>query len=255
MADGSEDRTGKAPPRGGPGPPADLRIADALRCRILDGSLAPGTRLPGEAALGALHGVSRPTMREVLRRLSAEGLIVTRRGARGGSEVPRLGTEEAGTRIGSVLGLLGRGATDGAAALVEARLALETAAAPLAAARRTEADLAALRAAAAAARGGPDAATGPDETPHAFARAYAAATGNPALTAALLGLAEAIGHLGARIAPTGAEAAEIALIEARIAERLARRDATGTVEEFARLAAITAARLAAPPCRGAGVPR
>src|SRR4051794_540339 len=56
------------------------RISDALRRRITDGIYAPGTRLPGEAALCADFGVARNTVRRALSTLQAEGLITVRTG-------------------------------------------------------------------------------------------------------------------------------------------------------------------------------
>jgi DNA-binding GntR family transcriptional regulator len=58
-------------------------IADDLRRRILDGSLAPGDRLH-EAALAEELGVSRIPLREAFRSLESEGLLswLPRRGVR-----------------------------------------------------------------------------------------------------------------------------------------------------------------------------
>ncbi|WP_021595722.1 GntR family transcriptional regulator [Actinomadura welshii] len=56
------------------------RITDALRQRIADGTYAPGTRLPGEAALCAEFGVARNTVRRALSALKDEGLITVRTG-------------------------------------------------------------------------------------------------------------------------------------------------------------------------------
>ncbi|MEO3829096.1 winged helix-turn-helix domain-containing protein [Actinomadura sp. B10D3] len=56
------------------------RITDALRQRITDGTYAPGTRLPGEAALCAEFGVARNTVRRALSTLQANGLVTVRSG-------------------------------------------------------------------------------------------------------------------------------------------------------------------------------
>src|SRR3954471_17674782 len=50
------------------------RVADIMRERITDGSLAPGTRLP-EDAVGSALGVSRNTLREAFRLLAHERLV------------------------------------------------------------------------------------------------------------------------------------------------------------------------------------
>ena len=57
------------------------KIADAIRTAIVDGRLLVGDRLPSEAELADQHGVSRATVREALKRLAAQSLIRTERGA------------------------------------------------------------------------------------------------------------------------------------------------------------------------------
>jgi DNA-binding FadR family transcriptional regulator len=64
-------------------------VADELRAQIIGNDLAPGTRLPSEAQLIEQFGLSRATVREALRLLEAEGLIVVKRGPRGGLTVSR----------------------------------------------------------------------------------------------------------------------------------------------------------------------
>ncbi|MFI0487200.1 GntR family transcriptional regulator [Actinomadura sp. 9N215] len=59
---------------------AYVQITNALRQRITDGTYAPGTRLPGEAALCAEFGVARNTVRRALSTLQADGLITVRTG-------------------------------------------------------------------------------------------------------------------------------------------------------------------------------
>jgi GntR family transcriptional regulator, transcriptional repressor for pyruvate dehydrogenase complex len=60
------------------------KIADELRVEIIDGQLADGTPLGNEADLIDRFGVSRPSLREALRILEAEGLISVIRGVNGG---------------------------------------------------------------------------------------------------------------------------------------------------------------------------
>jgi len=59
-------------------------IADELRSAILAGELSEGDSLGQELALVERFGVSRPSLREALRILEAEGLITVVRGVRGG---------------------------------------------------------------------------------------------------------------------------------------------------------------------------
>ena len=51
------------------------QIASELERGIAVGALAPGTRLPPEAALAARHGVNRHTVRRALESLAARGLL------------------------------------------------------------------------------------------------------------------------------------------------------------------------------------
>jgi DNA-binding FadR family transcriptional regulator len=60
------------------------RIADELRGLILSGDLTEGDSLGHEPELIERFGVSRPSLREALRILEAEGLITVVRGAAGG---------------------------------------------------------------------------------------------------------------------------------------------------------------------------
>ncbi len=53
---------------------AGRRIADALRRDILDGVLAPGTRIRQER-LAEEYGASRVPVREAIRALEGEGLV------------------------------------------------------------------------------------------------------------------------------------------------------------------------------------
>ena len=65
------------------------QIANALITRILEGGLKPGDMLGTEAELVAEYKVSRPTLRESLRMLEAQGVVTLRPGPRGGVAVGR----------------------------------------------------------------------------------------------------------------------------------------------------------------------
>lgn len=76
---------------------ADLsaQIAKAIRDAIISGDLIVDDRLPSESELAEHFDVSRPTIREALKRLAAQSLIRTQRGAFGGAFVRRLSYDEA----------------------------------------------------------------------------------------------------------------------------------------------------------------
>jgi len=130
---------------------------DEIRMMIVDGPLAPGARL-GQGELADQLGISRGSVREALRRLAGDGFVEF--------EVNR-GFFVADLGLDAVLERL------------EARLLFEPAVARLAASRRTQDDLAAMRAAIDAEESA--------ETPHevhdasrAFHRAIATAGHNDA---------------------------------------------------------------------------
>jgi GntR family transcriptional regulator, transcriptional repressor for pyruvate dehydrogenase complex len=62
-------------------------VASKLRDRILSGELKDGDELPRQEDLLREFGVSKPSVREALRILEAEGLTTVRRGKRGGAVV------------------------------------------------------------------------------------------------------------------------------------------------------------------------
>jgi len=55
-------------------------VEEKLITAILDGKYPPNTSLPGERTLAAQLGVTRPTLREVLRRLERDGWLTIRQG-------------------------------------------------------------------------------------------------------------------------------------------------------------------------------
>lgn len=64
--------------------PAVVRISDTvageLEKRILEGSLKAGDRLPSERDFAVELGVSRPTLREAIQKLTSKGLLASRHG-------------------------------------------------------------------------------------------------------------------------------------------------------------------------------
>jgi GntR family transcriptional repressor for pyruvate dehydrogenase complex len=126
-------------------PPAYQMLADELRADITSGRLQPGERLPPEPELCVQTGVSRSTVREALRLLASQHLIVTTRGVTGGSFVAHPDAEQLGEGLATGFTLLTHSAAIGLADLLELRRALEVPAAGLAAVRRTEEHLKEIR--------------------------------------------------------------------------------------------------------------
>jgi DNA-binding FadR family transcriptional regulator len=115
-----------------------LELVDAIGDRIREGALAPGDKLPTEAAVMAEFGVSRTVVREAISKLQAAGLVDTRHG---------VGTFVVGTGVSAGLRLKpdSMASLRDVVAVLELRIGIETEAAGLAAQRRTARDLAALR--------------------------------------------------------------------------------------------------------------
>jgi GntR family transcriptional regulator, transcriptional repressor for pyruvate dehydrogenase complex len=127
--------------------PAYQVLADELRTQITTGLLRPGERLPTEPQLSARSGLSRSTVREALRLLASQHLIVTTRGVSGGSFVAHPSPAQLSELLSTGMQLLLSTGRIGAGQLIEVRRMLEVPAAELAASRRGEDDLLAMRAA------------------------------------------------------------------------------------------------------------
>ncbi|MBV7541338.1 FadR/GntR family transcriptional regulator [Acidovorax sp. sic0104] len=115
-----------------------LELVESLGDRIRDGRLALGAKLPTEAAIMAEFSVSRTVVREAISKLQASGLVETRHGI--GTFVLGLGqapgfkiTPDQFSTLRDVI------------AVLELRIGVETEAAALAAQRRTDTNLKAMR--------------------------------------------------------------------------------------------------------------
>jgi len=84
-------------------PKAGEMVANQLRRTIISGGLKEGDSLPLEKDLLAHFGVSRPTLREAIRMLEAEGLISISRGSRTGATVHRPNIDVAARYMSFVL--------------------------------------------------------------------------------------------------------------------------------------------------------
>ncbi len=116
-----------------------LQAADAIKGLILSGELQPGDSLPPERELATMLGISRPSLREAIRVLSALNVVEPRHG--GGTFVTSLQPRELAQPINFLLQVDRMAFRH----LLEVRQVLEVGAARLAAPRITDAQLAALR--------------------------------------------------------------------------------------------------------------
>jgi GntR family transcriptional repressor for pyruvate dehydrogenase complex len=120
------------------------QVAENIRSAIMDGRLKIDERLPTEEDLARSFGISRPTVREALKRLAAQNLIHSKRGPTGGNFVKRPDAEGLSKAItGAATLLVGVGAFD-IEEIITARLETETVCCRLASANRSDADLAAM---------------------------------------------------------------------------------------------------------------
>jgi len=206
-----------------------IQIAAAIRDAIVSGQLIVDARLPSEAELAEKFGVSRPTVREALKRLAAQNLIRTLRGATGGAFVNRIRFEDAyAQQITTSTLLLSMNDVDFATAC-EARFTLERACAPLSAARRNAEHVATMRAE--VTRQGQ-----PDLTDEAFCasdvtfhRALVDGAGNPVLSYQLAGAVEAMQPLMNMITFTARSRGRIITLHSRIADAIEAQDGAGAV--------------------------
>jgi GntR family transcriptional repressor for pyruvate dehydrogenase complex len=160
-------------------------IVDDLRRQIIRGDIPEDSRLPSEAELLATYGVSRPTMRQALRLLESEGLILVRHGQRNGAQVRRPSLEVAARYTGLLLQSMGTTMSD----LFEARLYFEPALVRRLAESRTPEAVAELRALVADEESGNyDAA----KSPELFRAALSRHSGNSVITV-LMGVISELG--------------------------------------------------------------
>ena len=118
--------------------PLAHQLVEAIGDRIRDGRVAPGDKLPTEAAIMGEFSVSRTVVREALSKLQASGLVETRHGV--GTFVVGLGDATpfriAPEQFATLRDVI---------AVLELRIGVETEAAGLAAQRRTPQNLAEMR--------------------------------------------------------------------------------------------------------------
>ena len=117
------------------------QIAEQIQLSITDGTLKADDKLPTEEELARQFNVSRPTIREALKRLAAKSLIRSRRGPSGGTFVTAPSSEEVSEfLISSVALMVSLGVFD-LTEIAESRHELELVCVRLAVERRTDAEL------------------------------------------------------------------------------------------------------------------
>lgn len=217
------------------------QIAKAIRDAIVSGALIVDERLPSEAELSEQFAVSRASVREALKRLAAQSLIRTQRGAFGGAFVNRLSFEEAyGQQITTSTLLLSMNAVSFETAC-EARFALERACAPLAAKRRSADHLAAMRAEISRQSQPGLSDEGWCASDVAFHRALVDAAGNPVLSYQLAGAVEAMQPLMNMITFTARSRSRILELHVQIADLCEIGDGAGIETTLGELAEYTRA--------------
>lgn len=121
-----------------PSPPkAAVLVAAELRRQIVSGRLIPGDKLQPENILQSEFAISRPTLREALRLLESESLIIIKRGKHGGARVISVDLGALATQVGVYLQIEGTTLED----VWLARTIIEPPAVGLLAARRDLAEL------------------------------------------------------------------------------------------------------------------
>ena len=154
---------------------ASLSLADdlfrKLHAQIRSGAIGPGDRFPTQREIAETEQVSRTVVREAVARLTAQGLTVSRQGS--GVYVAPDARYEAFQVTRDDLSELTE-----VVKLLEMRLAIETEMASLAAQRRSNEDVAAMRACLAAIAAAGEDMGAAAEADAAFHLAIARATGN-----------------------------------------------------------------------------
>lgn len=125
---------------------AAKQIAESIRGAILDGKLKIAARLPSEDDLASQFKVSRPTIREALKRLAAQNLIRSRRGPTGGNFVTSPAPVEAARSLTNTTTLMVAVGDIGYEDMITARFEMESICLRLACINSEEGYLARLRA-------------------------------------------------------------------------------------------------------------
>ncbi|MBP2230985.1 DNA-binding FadR family transcriptional regulator [Azospirillum agricola] len=218
---------------------AAKQIADTLRAAIMDGRLQEDERLPTEEELAQRFKVSRPTVREALKRLAAQHLIRSRRGPTGGNFVASPAPEDAALSLANATTLMVAAGAIQLDDMATARLELEGICCRLAATARTDAQLEAMRAELARQR---DVSLTDEEfcaSDVRFHRALVDAAGNSLLSFLMHAVVEALQPVSNMIIFRVRERQAIVAFHERILGALESRDAEAGVAALGDLVAYT----------------
>ncbi|WP_370298658.1 FadR/GntR family transcriptional regulator [Pontibacterium sp.] len=201
------------------------QIADQLQEAILDGTLKADDRLPTEEELSKRYQVSRPTIREALKRLAAKNLVRSKRGPTGGTFVTKPSVTQLSDSLTSAATMLVSLKEVDLDEINAARLELETTCCRLAAEERTEAQLIAM--AEELERQSDDQITAEDfcASDVRFHRIIADASGNRMLSFVMYAVIEALQPVSNMISYRFRERAVIVDQHNRLLEALRERDA------------------------------
>ena len=118
--------------------PAFVQVSNQLRSLIVEGEIKSGAFLPTESELMKLFAASRSTIREALRLLSSEHLVVTTRGAKGGTSAGIPSRAQISNYLERSIGMITRSEGLSVDHFLEIRMIFEVPAAGLAAKNRTD---------------------------------------------------------------------------------------------------------------------
>ncbi|MEM7424738.1 MAG: FadR/GntR family transcriptional regulator [Pseudomonadota bacterium] len=168
------------------------QIAEQIRQSIVDGRLKADDRLPTEHELAEQFNVSRPTIREALKRLAAQNLIHSRRGPTGGTFVRAPTEQEVRANLTTAATLLVSFGEFDLTDIAEARQELELMCGRLAAERRSDSHMAVMRDEVALQKDGALSDEDFCASDVRFHRALVDATGNPVLQFVMSTVIEAL---------------------------------------------------------------
>nr|WP_320135884.1 FadR/GntR family transcriptional regulator [uncultured Amphritea sp.] len=206
-------------------PSLSSQIAQQIRQAIMDGSLKADDRLPTEGELALRYKVSRPTIREALKRLAAQNLVRSRRGPTGGTFINRPSTTDLSDALTSATTLLVGMDAFSMDDINQTRLLLETNCLQLAATRINAAQLDALERELAEQQN--DALT-PEQfcaSDVRFHRQIAEASGNPLLSFIMFSVIEALQPISNMVTFRFRERSVIIDQHQRILQALSQHDA------------------------------